>query len=272
MQNFQISLDWANRSFGSVLIGLLIGLVILIIGRWLAKLISRYTARWLERAEVDSTVVSFVKMLVYVGLLVSVVIAALNTAGIQTTSFTALLASAGLAIGLALKDELANFAAGVMILLFKPFTVDDFVEAGGTSGVVKSVTIFNTVMHTPDNILVVVPNSNITKGNIKNYSANDIRRIDLVAGIGYEDNIGQARDILLDIITNHPLVLADPAPTVDVLELADNSVNFAVRPWANTSDYWRARCDVLEQMKTRFDAAGISIPYPQRDVHLYQDA
>jgi small conductance mechanosensitive channel len=270
MEEFQVSLDWANRTFGSIAVGIIAGLAILVIGRWVAKLIARYTGRWLERADVDKTVINFVKMLVYVTLLVSVIIAALNTAGIRTTSFTALLASAALAIGLALKDELSNFAAGVMILLFKPFKVTDFVEAGGTNGTVESVTIFNTVMSTPDNIRVIVPNAKITRDNIKNFSANDLRRVDLVASIGYDDNIGQARDILLEMITRHPLVLAEPAPTIDVLELGDNSVNLAVRSWAKTADYWRVRSDLLEQMKERFETAGISIPFPQQDVYLHQ--
>jgi small conductance mechanosensitive channel len=270
MEEFQVSLDWANRTFGSIIVSIVVAVLILVIGRWLAKWIARYTARWLERADVDKTVVNFVKMLVYVILLVSVIIAALNTAGIRTTSFTALLASAALAIGLALQNELSNFAAGVMILLVKPFKVTDFVEAGGANGTVESVTIFNTVMSTPDNIRVIVPNAKITRENIKNFSANDLRRVDLVASIGYDDNIGQARDILMAIMTAHPLVAAEPAPAIDVLQLGDNSVDLAVRPWVKTPDFWRVRSDILEQMKERFEAANINIPFPQHDVYLHQ--
>jgi small conductance mechanosensitive channel len=268
MEDFQLTLDWVDRDIVSVLFGILLGVVIFIIGRWVARLVSRFAARAMERREVDPLVIQFAKVLIYTGLLVAVLISALDAAGIHTTSLTALLASAGLAIGLAVKDALSNFASGVMILLTKPYGKDDYVEAAGTGGTVEEVSIFNTVLRTPDNIQVIVPNAQVTNDTIKNYSANDTRRIDIVAGIGYEDNIGQARDTLMDIMTGHELVLAGPAPTVDVLELADSSVNLAVRCWANTDDYWPVRCDVMEQIKTRFDAAGISMPYPQREVTI----
>jgi small conductance mechanosensitive channel len=204
--------------------------------------------------------------------LVAAIIAALDAAGIHTTSLTALLASAGLAIGLAVKDALSNFASGVMILLNKPYGKNDYVEAAGTDGTVEEVSIFNTVLRTPDNIQVIVPNAQVTGDTIKNYSANDTRRVDIVAGISYDDNIGRARDALMDIMTSHELVLADPAPTVDVLELADSSVNLAVRCWASTDDYWPVRCDLLEHIKIRFDEVGISLPYPQQEVAIrYQN-
>jgi len=253
-----------------VILGILLGIVTLIVGRWLAKVITRYASRSMERPHVDSMVIRFLRTLMYVGLMVAVIIAALNAAGIHTTSLTALLASAGVAIGLALKDSLANLAAGVMILIFKPYHVGDYIEAAGTSGSVEEVSIFNTILHTGDNVQEIVPNSAVISGTIKNYSANEMRRVDLVAGIGYDDNIGAARDILMDIMSSHPLVLPDPAPTVDVLELADSSVNLAVRPWARTDDYWQVRSKVLERMKLRFDEAGISMPYPQRDVYVHQ--
>jgi small conductance mechanosensitive channel len=272
MENFELALDWANRDFVSVLIGILVGILILFVGRWLSRVITRYASRSMERANVDNMVIRFTKTLIYVGLMVAVVIAALNAAGIHTTSLTALLASAGVAIGLALKDSLANFAAGVMILIFKPYRTDDFIEAAGASGTVEEVSIFNTILHTADNVEVIVPNSAVISGNIKNYSANDLRRVDLVAGIGYEENIGVARDILMEIMTSHPLVLDEPAPAVAVLELADSSVNLAVQPWARTEDYGQVRSEMLEQMKLRFDEAGISMPYPQQDVHVHQAA
>jgi small conductance mechanosensitive channel len=272
MENFELALDWANRPIISVLVGILAGILILFVGRWLARVITRYASRSMERANADNMVVRFSRTLIYVGLMVAVVIAALNAAGIHTTSLTALLASAGVAIGLALKDSLANFAAGVMILIFKPYRTGDFIEAAGTSGSVEEVSIFNTILQTADNVQVIVPNSAVISGNIKNYSANDLRRVDLVAGIGYEDNIGTARDILMDIMTSHPLVLDEPAPAVDVLELADSSVNLAVRPWARTVDYAQVRSEMLEQMKLRFDEAGISMPYPQREVYVRQAA
>ncbi|MGW8318629.1 MAG: mechanosensitive ion channel family protein [Candidatus Promineifilaceae bacterium] len=272
MDGLQVTLDWANRNLESIVLGIISAIAIFIVGRWLAKLVARLAERWMRRAEVDDMVIRFAKVLIYTGLLVAVIIAALSAAGIQTTSLTALLASAGVALGLAVKDALANFASGVMILLFKPYRVGDYVEAGGGEGSVEEVSLFNTVLQSADNIRVIIPNSQVTGNKIKNYSVNDTRRVDLVAGIGYEDDLRQARDILMQILTSHELVLAEPAPTVDVLELADSSVNLAVRPWARTEDYWRVRCDVLEQMKMRFDQAGISLPHPQQDVYVHQVA
>ena len=272
MEGFDIALDWANRPFISVIFGILVGILTLLIGRWLAKVITRYASRSMERAHVDNMVIRFLRTLIYVGLMAAVVIAALNVAGIHTTSLTALLASAGVAIGLALKDSLANFAAGIMILLFKPYREDDYVELAGTSGSVEEVSIFNTILHTADNVEVIVPNSAVISGNIKNYSTNDRRRVDLVAGIGYENDIGAARDILMDIMTSHPLVLAEPAPAVAVLELGDSTLNLAVRPWVATGDYGQVRSEVLEQMVLRFHKAGISMPYPSQDVYVHQTA
>jgi small conductance mechanosensitive channel len=272
VENFQLALDWGNRPIVSVAFGILVGILILIVGRWLAKVIARYATRSMQRAQVDDMVIRFARTLIYFGLMVAVVIAALNAVGIHTTSLTALLASAGVAIGLAVKDSLANFAAGVMILLFNPYRMGDFVEVAGASGSVQEVSIFNTLLQTVDNVQVTVPNSAVINDNIKNYSANDMRRVDLVAGIGYEENIGAARDLLMEIMTGHPLVLADPAPSVDVLELAASTVNLAVRPWARTGDYAQVRSEMLEQMKVRFEEAGISMPYPQQDVHVHQAA
>jgi small conductance mechanosensitive channel len=272
MENFELAVDWSNQSLLSVILGIGVGILTLIIGRWLARVVARYASRSMERAHVDNMVVRFARTLIYAALMVAVIIAALNAAGIHTTSLTALLASAGVAIGLALKDSLANLAAGVMILIFKPYRVSDFVEAASTSGSVEEVSIFNTILNTADNVRVIVPNSAVISGNIKNYSANDLRRVDLVAGIGYDDNIGVARDLLMEIMTSHPLVLAEPAPAVEVLALADSSVNLAVRPWARTADYAQVRSEMLEQMKLRFDEAGISLPYPQREVFVHQVA
>ena len=220
-----------------------------------------WTARWFAlRANVA----------IYTGLMVAVIIAALDAAGLHTTSLTALLAAAAVAIGLALKDSLSNFASGVMLLLFKPFTVNHSVEAAGTGGAVEEVSVFHTILRTPDNVKVVVPNSMMIGGTIKNYSAFEHRRIDLVAAIGYDDNIRVACDTLMSIMKTHPLILADPAPTVAVLELADSRVNLAVRPWAWTADYWQVRCDVLEQIKFRFEEAGIRAPYPKQELLVHQ--
>ena len=266
MEDFQITLDWANRDFFSVIIGIILGILIFFIGRWLAKLLTRLATKSMMRSKVDPLIIQFAKVVIYTALLVSVVIAALDAAGIYTTSLTALLASAGLAIGLAVKDALSNFASGVMILLNKPYGLEDYVEAGGSGGTVEEVSIFNTVLRTPDNIRVIVPNSQVTGGTIKNYSTNDLRRVDLVIGIGYEDHIGQAKDSLMDVMTAHPLVLDEPTPSVDVLELADSSVNLAARCWAKTDDYSSVRAAVLEGIKSRLDEEGINMPFPQREI------
>jgi small conductance mechanosensitive channel len=271
MPNIELALDWANRPFVGVLLGILLGVVILFVGRWVARLITRYATHSMERAQMDNMVVRFLRTLIYAGLMAAVIIAALEAAGVHTTSLTALLAAAGVAIGLALKDTLANFASGLMILLFKPYTIDHAVEAAGTGGAVEEVSVFHTVLRTPDNVKVIVPNSAMMGGSIKNFSAYERRRVDLVVGIGYDQNIGVVRDILMNIMKSHALILADPAPTVEVLDLADNKVNLAVRSWVRTADYWQARCDVLEQVKDRFGEAGIEVPYPKQEFRLYQD-
>jgi small conductance mechanosensitive channel len=208
--------------------------------------------------------------LVKTGIMVFAVIAALNKFGVQTTSFVAVIGAAGLAVGLALQGSLSNFAAGVLILVFKPFRIDDAIEAGGATGKVADIGIFTTTINTFDNKKVIVPNAAITSGTITNINAYETRRVDLTAGIGYGDDIGKAKQVLTDILANHPKVLQDPAPNVQLLELADSSVNFIVRPWVKTEDYWTVYFDVMRSIKEQFDANGISIPFPQRDVHLHQ--
>jgi small conductance mechanosensitive channel len=202
--------------------------------------------------------------------MVFVIIAAINTLGVQTTSFIAVIGAAGLAIGFALQGSLANFASGVMLIIFRPFKAGDFVEAGGTSGAVEAIHIFNTVLKTPDNKKVIIPNSKVTGDNIVNYSAKDTRRVDLVFGIGYEDDIRKAKQTLEQIVASDERVLKDPAPTIAVSELGDSSVNFVVRPWVNTADYWSVYFDLTEKVKLTFDDQGISIPFPQTDVHLHK--
>jgi small conductance mechanosensitive channel len=245
-------------------------IVIFIVGRWVAKALRRLAVRMMTRAKVEETLVSFVGNLTYVGLLVFVIIAALNQLGVQTTSFIAIIGAAGLAIGLALQGSLANFAAGVLMIIFRPFKVGDYIEAAGVAGVVEEIEIFTTQLRTPDNKTIIIPNAGITGGNITNYSAKDTRRVDMVIGVGYGDDLIQVREILEDILAKDDRVLDDPAPTIAVLELGDSSVNFAVRPWVNTADYWGAYFDLTETVKKRFDEEGISIPFPQRDVHLYE--
>jgi small conductance mechanosensitive channel len=245
-------------------------ILILIVGRIAAGILAGATKRGLVKAHVDPALVSFLTSLVRIGVLAFAIIAALKKFGVETTSFVAVLGAAGLAIGLALQGSLSNFAAGVLLLIFKPFKIGDYVEAGGTAGAVREIGIFTSTFHTPDNKKVIIPNAQITGGIITNYSANDTRRVDLVAGIGYGDDMGKAKEVLERILGSHPLVLDDPAPVIEVGELGDSSVNLLVRPWVKTSDYWRVYWDVTRAIKEEFDKEGISIPFPQRDVHLYQ--
>jgi small conductance mechanosensitive channel len=251
-------------------INLITALVVFVFGRAIAKFICRFVNRLMKRSGVDDILISFIENILYFALLVIVVIAALDRLGINTSSVLAIFAAAGLAIGLALKDSLSNFAAGVMLVFFKPFKNGDFIEAGGQSGVVEEIRIFNTILRTGDNREVTLPNSHIYGGTIVNFSARDTRRIDLVFGIGYDDDIKQAKQLIEQTMAEDTRILKDPEPVVMVLELADSSVNFAVRPWVKASDYWAVRSDLLESLKTKCDVAGISIPYPQSDVHIHQ--
>jgi len=224
----------------------------------------------MTKADVDETLISFVGNLTYIALLIFVIIAALNQLGVQTTSFIAIIGAAGLAIGLALQGSLANFAAGVLMIIFHPFKVGDYIEAAGVAGVVEEIQIFTTQLKTPDNKTIIIPNASVTGGSITNYSAKDTRRVDLVIGVGYGDDLKRVREVLEEVLAKDDRILDDPAPTIGVLELGDNSVNFAVRPWVKAEDYWGVYFDSTETVKRRFDEEGISIPFPQRDVHLYE--
>lgn len=226
--------------------------------------------RLLKRAGADATLVSFLANLSYLLLLTFVVIAALDELGVSTTSFAAVVAAGGLAIGLALQNSLGNFASGFLIIVLQPFKSGDFIEAAGISGTAEAIKVFATVLRTSDNKTIIVPNSAILAGNVINYSARERRRIDLVFAIGYQDDLRRAKDLLTEIVTSDSRVLAEPEPLIKVLELADSSINFAVRPWVATSDYWDTRCDLLEKVKLEFDAHCISIPFPQQDVHVHQ--
>ncbi|MHC4550923.1 MAG: mechanosensitive ion channel family protein [Planctomycetota bacterium] len=247
-------------------------LVTLIVGWLIARIVRAALKRLMLRARLDATLAGFTSNLVYIALLAFVVISALGKLGVQTGSFIAIVGAAGLAIGFALQGSLSNFASAVMIILFRPFRAGDFVEAGGVTGTIVEIQIFSTILTTPDNKRIIVPNSAVTGGTIVNYSATGTRRVDLVFGIGYGEDLRQAKEILERILADHPLVLKDPAPVVAVHELADSSVNFVVRPWCNTPDYWTVHFDVTETVKREFDQAGIAIPFPQRDVHLHQVA
>ena len=248
---------------------LVAAIAVLIVGRWIAKGLTGFTEKMLNKRQVDPTIVSFVANLTYIALLVFVVLAALGQLGIQTTSFIAVIGAAGLAIGLALQGSLSNFAAGFLMIIFRPFKVGDFIEGAGVSGTVEKIQIFTTQLKTPDNKTIIIPNAKLSGDNIVNFSVKGTRRVDFVFGIGYDDDIDKARKIITDVIENDARVLKDPPPIIAVMELADSSVNFVVRPWVKVPDYWDLWFDVTETVKKRFDAEGISIPFPQRDVHLY---
>ena len=249
---------------------ILAALAIFIIGRWVIKYLKNLILRAMEKREVDPTLTKFVANLAYVALLTFVIIAALGMLGIQTTSFIAVLGAAGLAIGLALQGSLSNFAAGVLMIIFRPFKVGDFIEGAGVTGVVEEIQIFTTKLATPDNKTIIIPNAKLTADNIVNFTTKGTRRADMVFGIGYDADIDKARDIITDILSNDQRVLKDPPLQVAVSELADSSVNFVTRAWVNAGDYWGVVFDTTEAVKKRFDAEGISIPFPQRDVHLYE--
>jgi small conductance mechanosensitive channel len=251
-------------------LNVLIAVLTFFIGRIIARKLAELTRKVMLKANVDETLRGFLRNIIYYALLAAVVVMALGQAGLNITSFLAVLGAAGLAVGLALKDSLSNFAAGVMLIMLKFFKKGDYVTVAGQSGTVASIKIFNTVLNTPDNRQIIVPNSSILSGTIINVSANDTRRVDLVFGIGYDDDLLKAKQILERIISEEPRVLADPAPNISVNELADSSVNFVVRPWVNASDYWSVYWALMEKVKLTFDAEGISIPYPQTDVHLHQ--
>ena len=250
---------------------LVAAILIIIIGRWISRRISRLLGRLLEKNNVDVTLVRFAENLIYYALIVVVLIAAVGQLGINTTSFLTIVGAAGLAIGLALKDSLSNFAAGVMLILFRPFRVGDFVEAGGVTGTVQGITMFNSILNTPDNQKVIVPNGIVTSNVITNVTANTTRRVDLVIGIGYDDDVAKAKEVLTGIINAEKRILPDPAPKIAVSELGDSSVNFVVRPWVKTEDYWDVYFDLTEKIKITFDKEGISIPYPQQDVHFFTE-
>ncbi len=258
--------EW-GALYGPQIIG---ALAILIIGRMVVGILVGIVRRLMNKANVDETLTKFVLSLTRIMLMTFVFIAALNALGVATTSFIAIIGAAGLAIGLALQGSLANFASGVMLIIFRPFKSGDFVEAGGVAGVVEDISIFSTIMRTGDNKQMIIPNSNITGSNIINYSAKDTRRVDFVFGIGYDDDLKKAKQLLVEIINGDDRILKDPAPVVAVSELADSSVNFIVRPWVKSGDYWAVYWDITEKVKLTFDNQGISIPYPQQDVHMHQ--
>ncbi len=248
---------------------LIIAAAIFFIGKMLARSIADFLQKPLSKSGMDEMLVKFLSTMTYAVLLIAVTLAAIDQLGINITSLLAIVGAAGLAVGLAMKDSLSNFAAGVMIIIFRPFKIGDFINAAGSAGVVDEIGLFCTLLHSPDNQRIIVPNSAIINGTIVNVNTLGTRRIDLVVGISYDDNIGQARDIILGLIDADPRILKDPEPGVAMAEMGDSSININVRPWVKSEDYWAVRADLLEVIKLSLEQAGMSIPYPQRDVHLY---
>lgn len=245
---------------------------ILLIGRWVAKLLSALISRLLIKAKMDPTLVPFIENLGYTAMLVFVVVAALDTVGVQTASFIAVLGAAGLAVGLALQGSLANFASGVLLLVFKPFRAGDFVEIAGSKGTVQAIHVFNTVLNSPDNIRVIVPNAQVTGGSILNYTINGTRRIDLVVSVSYGDDLRKARRVIENVLAAETRLLREPAPVVAVSEMAASSIDLVVRPWVKVADYWNVRFDLVEKLKVSLEEHGLTIPFPQRDIHIRTSA
>lgn len=253
-----------GSDYGLKIIG---AILIWIIGSWVIKKVKRLLIKAMDKLEYDESLEKFISNLIVGMLKILLVVVILGNLGVETTSFAAVLAAGGLAIGLALQGSLSNFAGGVLLLIFKPYKIGDYIEAQGESGTVKEIEIFTTKLNTPDNKEVIIPNGVLSNGNITNYSTEKTRRIDIVMGVSYDADIKQTKDILLKILTDHPKVLKNPAPILVLGELADSSVNYKMRPWVLSGDYWDVYSEVLETSKIELDKAGIEIPYPQRDVH-----
>lgn len=265
-----IAIGWVTTKGLDFLIALVVAWLIWVVGKFIAKKLSLAVEKAVNKKQEDAALANFVKSIVYFVVVIIVGIAALSQLGVKTTSLAVVLGSAGLAIGLSLKDSLSNFASGVMILLLRPFKLGDFIEVAGAAGVAHKIEILTTQILSGDNKLIVIPNSAVMSGNMVNYSANDTRRVDLVFGIGYGDCIDKAKEVIERVIKANELVLTEPATTIAVAELADSSVNFVVRPWVKTADYWAVNFAITEAIKKEFDKEGISIPYPQQEVHMHQ--
>lgn len=249
---------------------ILFAIIIFFVGKYFSGVAQKLVRKLLNSRKIDPTVVSFVANLTWAVVFVFTVIATLGQIGVQTASLVAVIGAAGLAVGLALQGSLSNFASGVLMVLFRPCRVGDYIEAAGIAGTVDEITIFSTKLRTPDNKVIVAPNSSIMNGTITNYSASENRRIDLVIGVSYSADIALTKKVLTDILDNNQYVLKDPSYTVGLAELANSSINFVVRPWVKTADYWTARFEILEQIKNALDAANIEIPFPQMDIHVKQ--
>jgi len=256
--------QWGLKVVGAI--------ALLIVGRMVAGLLRKLTRRSMKKAEVDATLIPFMSSMVYYLAMAVVLIAVLGLFGIQTTSLIAILGAAGLAIGLALQGTLSHFASGIMLLIFRPFRVGDVVDVGGTIGKVEEIGIFTTTLKSPDNIKITVPNSQIYGSTIKNMNGYETRRVDMVMGVSYDDDLALAMETMMRVIQEDTRVLAEPEPQIAVAELGDSSVNFVVRPWCKAEDYFGVKFDLTRRFKEELEAAGCSIPFPQRDVHLFREA
>jgi small conductance mechanosensitive channel len=259
--------NWIDRGYELIMLygpKLLLAIVIWVAGIWVIKTILKVLGKTLEKGDYDISLKKFLLNLTNWSLKIVLIIVVLGTLGVETTSFAAILAAAGLAIGLALQGSLANFAGGVLIMLFKPYKVGDTIQAQGELGTVKAIEIFTTKLKSPDNKEIIIPNGVLSNGNITNFTSHDTRRIDFTFGVGYNSNIKQTKELLMSQLISNPKVLKDPAPIVSLNELADSSINFIARPWVKTEDYWTVYFDINESIKEALDAAGIDIPYPHR--------
>lgn len=267
----QTTIDSIVQSIADYGLRIIAALVILFVGLWLAKRLKKLFVRVLEKKEVDATLVGFFSNILHGAIIVLVAVAAIAELGVETTSFAAVVASAGLAIGLALQGSLSNFAAGVLLILFKPFKVGNAIKAGNEMGVVVEVGLLTTELKNFDGIKQVIPNSTIMSSPITNFSANPTRRIDMLVGVSYGDDLNKAQKIIVDLIKADKRILAEPEPQVMVSNLGESSVDFTVRSWVNSPDWWNTKCDLTKNIKEKFDEEGINIPFPQRDVHLFQE-
>ncbi|ABV35856.1 MscS mechanosensitive ion channel [Shewanella sediminis HAW-EB3] len=268
MENLEGLIEQAPELIVAYGMKIIFAIIIFLVGKYLAGVAKKISDKLMTKRKIDPTVVSFVSNIAWALVFAFTVVATLGQLGVQTASLVAVIGAAGLAVGLALQGSLSNFASGVLMVLFRPCRVGDYVDAAGISGTVDEITIFSTKLLTPDNKLIIAPNSAMMDGTIVNYSAMDTRRVDLVIGVSYDANLAEAKKVLTTIVENNQYVLKDPAYTVAISELADSSVNFVVRPWVKGSDYWPAYFELLEQIKLALDEANIGIPYPQMDLHV----
>ncbi len=271
MENLQLYYEKGIDFLLKVIPDLLWAIVALIVGLWIIKILIKGLEKAMEKSNIEVSLRKFLRSIFAITLKILLLISVASMLGIATTSFVAIVGAAGLAVGLALQGSLANFAGGVLILLFKPFKVGDVIEGQGHVGKVDEIQVFNTILKTPDNKTIIIPNGALSNGSITNYSTENLRRVDMVFGIGYDDDIVKAKQLLFEILKSDARILKEPAPQVLLSELADSSVNFSVRAWVNSADYWNVYFDMHEKVKLVFDKNNISIPYPQHDVHLFNE-